>query len=63
MFDYRMVMSIHEQKMQEYRAEAERHRARRLSRRTFRSIFDLVAARLRYLNGEPVERPATVRFA
>lgn len=32
MFDYRMVMSIHDQKMQEYRAEAERDRMRRIAR-------------------------------
>lgn len=57
MHDYKMVMSIHEQKMSKYRAEAERGRARRRHRADRGSVLGRVLEAFEQSLSSPRRRP------
>lgn len=57
MHDYKMVMSIHEQKMAKYRAEAERGRARRRNRSDRGNVFGRVFDAFEQSLSSPRRRP------
>lgn len=59
MHDYQMVMSIHEQKMTRYQAEAARGRARRRARSDHGNVFQRFLSALEQSLASPRKQPET----